>query len=287
MTTPHNHATTDEGEVVVEEHSYGTGPRHNLDLYRPATDQKKRVVLVWVHGGAWVDRSKAEFANLGRGLVKASGGSLSVAVLNYHLSPRTRPPTHVFPAHVLDIAQALQWLWQHEQEAAKGAPVELWVCGHSAGAHMAGLLALDPSYLASTHKEGDREGVRVAGWIGIAGIYDLPRLHADFPTYKEHFLDFAFGEDESKWRDASPQFLSHTGRSTSPWLVVHSEEDELVNTAQPVHWVQHLEALGVPVQYHLEAKGGRHWDGVNSLAHPADSSLARLITDFVRTSGQP
>jgi acetyl esterase/lipase len=109
MTTPHNHATTDEGEVVVEEHSYGTGPRHNLDLYRPATDQKKRVVLVWVHGGAWVDRSKAEFANLGRGLVKASGGSLSVAVLNYHLSPRTRPPTHVFPAHVLDIAQALQW----------------------------------------------------------------------------------------------------------------------------------------------------------------------------------
>jgi acetyl esterase/lipase len=104
----------------------------------------------------------------------------------------------------------------------------------------------------------------------------------------QHFLDFAFGEDESKWRDASPQFLSHTGRSTSPWLVVHSEEDELVNTAQPVHWVQHLEALGVPVQYHLEAKGGRHWDGVNSLAHPADSSLARLITDFVRTSsGQP
>jgi acetyl esterase/lipase len=115
MTTPHNHvATTDEGEVVVEEHSYGPGPRHNLDLYRPAAAAaadhvKKRVVLVWVHGGAWVDRSKAEFANLGRGLVKASGESLSVAVLNYHLSPRTRPPTHVFPAHVRDIAQALQW----------------------------------------------------------------------------------------------------------------------------------------------------------------------------------
>jgi acetyl esterase/lipase len=114
-------APAQELEVAVAEHKYGQHPRHTLDLYRPRVAgaaggggggggaQGKRVVLVWVHGGAWVDRSKEEFAGLGRGLVRASGGSLSVAVLNYRLSPRTRPPALVFPAHTLDVAQALQW----------------------------------------------------------------------------------------------------------------------------------------------------------------------------------
>jgi hypothetical protein len=94
-------------------------------------------------------------------------------------------------------------------------------------------------------------------------------------------LYFAFGEDESKWRAASPQFLDHADHSTAPWLVLHSEEDELVNIAQPVAWVKHLEELGVPVLYRPQAKGGKHWDGVDSLARP-DSPLARLILEFVQ-----
>jgi acetyl esterase/lipase len=94
--------------VHEEEHRYGPGARNTLDLYTPVGGSTGRV-LVWVHGGAWVDRSKAEFAGLGRGLVRAGAGRLSVAVVNYHLSPRSLPPTVTFPSHVRDVARALNW----------------------------------------------------------------------------------------------------------------------------------------------------------------------------------
>jgi len=62
--------------------------------------------------------------------------------------------------------------------------------------------------------------------------------------------------------------------------VVHSVEDELVNTVQSLRFVQHLESLGVAATYHEEAKGGSHWEGVHSLAYP-ESPLANLIINFV------
>jgi len=278
--------------IPIEEHCYGPSSRHTLDLYRPpplvsARGQTvQKVLLVWLHGGGWVDRSKDEFGHVARGLVRAGAGIISVAMVNYHLSPRTRPPSLIHPTHVLDVARALCCrLAAHEREAA------LWVCGHSAGAHIAGLLALDPTYLNHQHegdsaqekapaKENEIMLVNVAGWIGIAGIYDLPRLRSDFPSYKEAFLDFAFGEDESSWHDNSPQHLHHADHSRSPWLVVHSVEDELVNTVQSLRFVQHLESLGVAATYHEEAKGGSHWEGVHSLAYP-ESPLANLIINFV------
>jgi acetyl esterase/lipase len=97
----------------------------------------------------------------------------------------------------------------------------------------------------------------------------------------QHFLAYAFGEDESEWREASPQHVSRTtGHSTAPWLVWHSCEDELLNTVQSSQFAERLTTLGVPVRYHEEAKGGKHWDGVHSLACPG-SPLATLIVNFV------
>jgi len=101
--------------IPIEEHCYGPSSRHTLDLYRPpplvsARGQTvQKVLLVWLHGGGWVDRSKDEFGHVARGLVRAGAGIISVAMVNYHLSPRTRPPSLIHPTHVLDVARALCW----------------------------------------------------------------------------------------------------------------------------------------------------------------------------------
>ena len=52
------------------------------------------------------------------------------------------------PAHVEDAAHAVAWARTHAAEYG-GDPQKLFVIGHSAGAYLAALLALDPEYLAA------------------------------------------------------------------------------------------------------------------------------------------
>jgi hypothetical protein len=79
----------------------------------------------------------------------------------------------------------------------------------------------------------------IRGAIAIEGIFDLPLIVKNFPTYQAMFVTFAFGDDTTLWHDASPQNLS--GCARVPWLLVHSPEVLAVKPRHrvPVH-VTHL-----------------------------------------------
>src|SRR5262249_14391983 len=53
-----------------------------------------------------------------------------------------------------------------------GDPERIFLAGHSAGAYISGMLAADPSYLAA--RGGEANWIR--GVIGIAGVYDFPKV---------------------------------------------------------------------------------------------------------------
>ena len=90
--------------------------------------------------------------------------------------------------------------------------------GHSSGAHLAALVALEPSYLAA---EGLSLAVvrRVVGVSGVA--YDLDERYGDMCVTP--FFTPVFGTDFSRWKLAAP--IQYIARSSPPFLLIHGLGD--------------------------------------------------------------
>lgn len=250
--------------------------QRSLDLYLPgraplaakaAGAEATPPLFVYIHGGAWVSGDKRQYADLGEALARRG---VMVAVINYRLSGEGGVR---HPAHAQDAAAAVSWLRKHAAELGFDKS-RIFVGGHSAGAHIAALLAYEPSLLAAVGERPDM----IRGYIGLEGIYDLPELVRRFPSYRVDFLQVAFGGDESAWRQASPQHLTPTHRR--PWLLVHSQHDELVDVEQSRRFKGVLEAKSVPVQWLLLSRGS-HFGVIRELTR-ADSPLSQRLLDFMR-----
>jgi acetyl esterase/lipase len=178
--------------------------RHKLDLFLPK-DAKDYPVLVFVHGGAWRHGDKnfmGIYSKFGKTCAKHGIG---VVVTNYRLSPGVQ-----HPEHIKDVARAFAWTHKNIQKYG-GSPDKMFICGHSAGGHLAALLATDERYLKA---EGlDLKTVR--GVIPMSGVYRIPE--------QSPFFKSQFGEDAKVRKDASP--LSHVHEGLPPFLIIYAENE--------------------------------------------------------------
>lgn len=100
--------------------AYGPGARQRLDLFRP--EGVARGLLVFVHGGYWLESGREDWSHLAAGAI-ARGWA--VAMPSYTLAPEAR-----IAAMGTEVAQAVR--------LARGlVPGPVVVTGHSAGGHLA------------------------------------------------------------------------------------------------------------------------------------------------------
>jgi len=139
---------------------YGPDLRQRVDIFMPDPPKPgmRRAAVVYFHGGGWTIGSRVLNHHIGRAIIEMG----HVAVLaDYRLYPFAR-----FPTFVHDGAKAVAWLRQNSEKYGIGKN-RIYLMGHSAGAHIAMLLALDHRYLR-------RAGVpvhAVRGVIGLSGPY--------------------------------------------------------------------------------------------------------------------
>lgn len=221
-----------------------------LGLGFPAVAAKKPVVI-FVHGGAWVSGSASQYLGL-----KAAWNQAGYCpvMAEYKLAPKFKHPSQV--AELETLIRTLATQAPAECDAGR-----IFLVGHSAGAHMIAFW--------NTHHSSKS----VKGFVGLAGIYDLPLLLKKWPAYEEQFVRAEFGSERET---ASPARLPV--KSRTPWLLMHSTDDELVDVGQTANFQKHLQALSVPVQFILLK--GRHFGIVDQLAR-MDSEPARSIRDFI------
>lgn len=70
------------------------------------------------------------------------------------------------------------------------------------------------------------------GVIMGEGIYDIDRLLASFPTYREWFIADTFGDLPSFERFNVTEYVPHKGGEHIRWLLFHSTGDQLVDMIQ-------------------------------------------------------
>ncbi len=188
--------------------SLGPHPRQALDVHeRPGL--KDAPVLLFVHGGGWAIGDKRLVNALPAWAERH--GFLLVAC-NYRLAPDVDAG-----GCAEDVASAIFWLTEN---AAKygGDPKRIFVAGHSAGAHLAALVAIDPQYLG-------QYGVRpsdIAGVIPIDGAgYDAVsqmRYLGNGPGLIATMYRNAFG---TRAAELSPTLLVKAGQAYPPFLIFH------------------------------------------------------------------
>lgn len=227
-------------------------PRQLLDLYLPY-DVKNFPVVVWVSGGGWVEGRNEWVAPVGRAL-RAAG--IGVVAVMHRLSPEV---SH--PVHVQDVARGIGWVFDHIAEYG-GDPSRLAVGGHSAGAHLTALAALDPAYL------GDRAG-QIRGVVSLSGAMRITE-------YLQSSFKNAFPGDAAA---ASP--VSYVRPGIPPFLLLAAADEQAHVSASSEEMHQALVKQTIPVEYAV-IPDRNHYDIAERIGISGDPTT-QILVDWLTT----
>jgi pimeloyl-ACP methyl ester carboxylesterase len=254
----------------------------SLDVYMPVVkDPCKGVpVVIWVHGGAWMlgDKSAvgakaALFNSLGYGFVS----------VNYRLSPNLKddptlnPARIQFPIHPTDVGAAVAWVHQNIKKLG-GDAQRLALMGHSAGAHLAALVALDQRYIKRADSNWNPKSLRCLGSYDTEA-YDVRELMRQASGQSLLIYRNAFGDESAVWEAASPiNFVSEYGMSVQ--LAKRGEGDRQAQLEQFKSALMN-KSNGVSV---IDAAAYSHTEVNQKIGVAGEQVMTPAVTKFVQQS---
>lgn len=258
-----NTLSSDSGFSLMQNLPYEPSGQLALDVYRPL-NARSAPVIVFFHGGRWSSGDKAEYKFVGQALASRGFVAVLPAVRQY---PQVR-----FPEFVHDAARAVRWA-RDNATFYGGDPAQLFIAGHSSGAHIAVLLALNEEYLKSAG--GRRDWLR--GMIGLAGAYDFMPITA--PDLRD-----LFGPVD-RFQYSQPIF--YVDGQNPPLLLLHGRDDDVVWASNTVNLARAVSKAGGPVETVLYDKLS-HSMIIGSLASflRGRADVLDAIEDFVTRTVQ-
>jgi acetyl esterase/lipase len=204
--------------------AYGDFPAQRLDVYRPE-HATVRGTLVFFHGGGWDWGSKDQYRFVAEAFT--SRGYV-VVVPGYRLYPAT-----TFPGFIEDGAKAVAWTHAHAAELGGNS---IFLMGHSAGAHLAMMLAYDERFLRAVGEPAKQRWID--GVVGLSGPYDFLPLRS--PTLLNIFAPPA------QHRDSQP--VNFVDGNEPPTLLLHGLADDTVWPYNTEHMAAKIRDRGGTVQ---------------------------------------
>lgn len=246
---------------VVSDIDYVAGAEYankkdRLDIYVPP-GAKSAPVIISVHGGLLRQGDKSEEAHVGQRF--AAAGYVTV-VPSYRLSPGV-----MHPAHVGDVAAAVAWV-KRNIATHGGDPDRIVLTGHSAGAYLVALVALDPRYLAA-HALTSRD---LRGVIPVSAFFYVDREGVAPDRPKD-----VWGTEVAAWKSASVE--PYMRADAPPMLVLYADGDEAWRRQQQLDFAADLVRAGhAPVETRM-IPSRSHMSIWHKLGEPADPTAEALI----------
>jgi acetyl esterase/lipase len=234
-----------------------------LDIYSPA-GVKGFASLIWLHGGSITGGSKdnGDMANLARLLNRAG---IALVAINYRLSPNA-----VFPAYVEDTAAVVAWVHAHIAERG-GDPRKIFLGGHSAGAYLSSLVAMDTRYLQRLGLNEDA----LAGLIPVSG-----QMMTHFTVRKERGIEAnTIIADE-----AAPIFF--TRRISPPFLIIMGDHDWPARWEENLYFAAVMKAAGNERVTTLQVPDRDHGSIAGRLTQPNDPAGKAILEFIARISAE-
>jgi len=187
--------------VPFAEFSFGTDPHQSLGIY-PAK-RKNAPLFVFLHGGGW-DRGYKE--NMGFMAPAFTDAGIAFASVGYRLAPE-----HLFPSMLEDTVAGLKLLYD-SADALGLDRSRIHIGGHSAGGHLAALLAVRRDWQAAHGMPPDV----IKSCLPISGVFRFGP--GSGLAKRPRFL----GDDDRNEQAASPVVRI---MQPTPFLIAYGEKD--------------------------------------------------------------
>jgi acetyl esterase len=155
-------------------------PGGGLDVRFYGSGRARTPLLIFLHGGGWVNCDLDSHDDLCRRICRESGWS--VLAVDYRLAPE-----HPFPAALDDSYTALDWAQTSATDRFDIDTDKIVVGGDSAGGNLAAAVAL----LAR-----DRGGPRIAHQLLLYPVLDVD---FDTPSYRDNGTDYFLTTRSMRW----------------------------------------------------------------------------------------
>ena len=256
--------------------AYGALPEQKLDYYPPSLSTcSAPPLIVFVHGGGW-ERGSRENATGSAKIRHFTAKGYAFATIDYRLVPGA-----TVEQQAQDVATALAWLVAHAR-ALGFNPNRMVLMGHSAGAHLAALVATDPRYMHAQDLMLDQ----LRGVVLLDGAaYDVPAQMAEAGRFMAPIYTKAFGTDPVRQRALSP--LAHTsGPNVLSFLILHVQRED--GTRQSEALAAALRAEGSKVELQgFEGRGLRGHVAMNRQLGEADYPATAVVDRWLSATFAP
>lgn len=190
--------------------NYGIKAEQKLDIYLPnnisSLSIKTIPTVIFFYGGCWGACSKLDKSDYKFIAQTLTSQNMITVIVDYQKFPSVK-----FNDIVKDAAKSVEWV-NSNIASYKGNPNNIFLMGHSAGAHLASMLTFNKKYLTKdTYKN-------IRGFIGIAGPYD-------FLPFDEPYQPALFSPPESY---PNSQTINFVEGNEPPSLLLYGNNDTRV-----------------------------------------------------------
>ena len=218
-----------------------------------------------MYGGSWrsgrLFSGKKEYYRFVGKLFSNEG--YTTIIPDYRVYPEVK-----FPSFVEDVANAVKWI--HSNMNLNNDNRRLILIGHSAGAHIVSLLALDPNYF----KEVGIDRSVLRGWVGLSGPYNFNPLAIRYirPIFESVINDID---------KARPIYFASI--KAPPGILIHGKRDRLVSGNNSLALYKALTGAGSKIDYASIDAG--HFDTVLGLGVPfiGKSEVQTAVFKFLKS----
>ena len=238
---------TEKNHTIIKDIAYGDLPRECLDIFPSPNPGSK--TLVFIHGGYWQRLDKSSFHYIAGAFADYG---ITTVLINYPLAPAA-----AMDQIVMSCRNAVSWVYKNIAQW-NGDPDQIYIAGHSAGAHLATMIITDEE------KQNKQDCIK--GICAISGLYNL------IPIQLSNINDAIQMDKETAIRN-SPVFMNPT-ESCPLLLTVGGEEtnefndqgSELINL-----WKSKMQSIELKI-----IPGLNHFSIIDSV-NERDSLVHKLI----------
>jgi arylformamidase len=223
--------------------AYGSKPIEQLDLF--ATSKPNAPINVFIHGGAWRQRSVKDYAFMAEMYVRAGAHWIGLDFDGVEGNKGDLLPL------ADQVRRGVAWVYNNAKSFG-GDPNRIYVSGQSSGAHLAGnVVTTDWS------KYGVPKDV-VKGGLLCSGMYDLKPVRLSKRSEYVAFTDQCEEELSSQ---------RHLDRLNCPVIVAYGTYETPEFQRQNREFAAAVKAAGKPVSL-LVAEGYNHFEIAEAIANP-------------------
>lgn len=247
--------------ITYTEANQSLGP-HQLTVYAPRKTNTPAEVLVFIHGGNWNTGHKGQYRFLGAQFARKG---IVTVIIDYPLSPAAD-----YHQMATAAARAVTWTTQNIAQY-QGNPNKIYVSGHSAGGHLATLLAIKPIYFAQLGLPNPIKGVIL---IDAAGLdmygYLKEKIYPAGHTYLK-----TFSPNPATWKEASP--LYHLRSGLPPFRIYRGEKTYQSIISSNEKFITALRPLSPGTTFKI-IPGKKHIGMITQFLNPWNALYEDIIT---------